>query len=98
MHRRGMTVYMGGVICTVLKSSHGCRYRDRGKEKSMVHLGPCYRKNLCVDCDSEICGHAGVPEADCPLWVCRRPELECKDCDILKEYVEAYRKGGPDEH
>ena len=64
----------------------------------MVHLGPCYRKNLCVDCDSEICGHAGIPGADCPLWVCKHPELECKDCDILKEYVEAYRKGGPDEH
>jgi len=50
----------------------------------MVHLGVCERKNLCVDCDSEICGHAGVPEADCPLWVCKHPELECKDCDILK--------------
>ena len=77
---------------------HGVRFPNRGKEKSMVHLGPCYRKNLCVDCDSEICGHAGVPEADCPLLVCKRPELECKDCDILKEYVDAYRKGGPDEH
>ena len=98
MHRHGMTIYTVGATCTVLKWSHGCRYRNRGKEKNMVHLGPCYRKNLCVDCDSEICGHAGVPEADCPLWVCKHPELECKDCDILKEYVEAYRKGGPDEH
>ena len=56
----------------------------------MVHLGVCERKNLCVDCDSEICGHAGVPEADCPLWVCKHPELKCEDCDILKEYVHEY--------
>ena len=64
----------------------------------MVHLGVCKRKNLCVDCDSETCSRAGDPGADCPLWVCKHPELECKDCDILKEYVDAYRKGGPDEH
>lgn len=60
----------------------------------MVRLGVCERKNLCVDCDSEICGHAGVPEADCPLWECERPGVECEECDILREYTEAYRKAG----
>ena len=59
----------------------------------MVHLGVCERKNLCVDCDSEICGHAGHAEADCPLWQCERPGVKCEECDILREYVEAYRKG-----
>ena len=29
---------------------------------------------------------------DCPLWVCKHPELKCEDCDILKEYVHEYKK------
>lgn len=64
----------------------------------MLTMTECHRTNLCIDCDDQHCSGAGVPEADCPLWVCKHPELECKDCDILKEYVEAYRKGGPDEY
>lgn len=58
----------------------------------MIHMGPCYRKNLCVDCDSEICAHAGKAEADCPKWRCDTPEIKCEDCKFLKDYVENYRK------
>ena len=61
-------------------------------------LSECHRTNLCIDCDDPHCSGSGVPEADCPLWVCKRPELKCEECDILKEYVDAYRKGGSDEH
>lgn len=58
----------------------------------MISMGPCYRKNLCVDCDSPICGHAGDPEADCPAWVCQHPEKECEECELLKEYVDKWRR------
>lgn len=58
----------------------------------MIYMGPCHRKNLCVDCDSEICGHAGEPEADCPAWECQRPGTECRNCDFLQDYVEAWRR------
>lgn len=58
----------------------------------MIYIGPCYRKNLCVDCDSEICVHAGDPEADCPDWKCLRPHKECKDCELLKEYIDKWRR------
>lgn len=58
----------------------------------MIHLGPCYRKNLCVDCDSQICGHAGDITADCPVQWCRSTEIECKDCELLKEYVAKWRR------
>ena len=30
--------------------------------------------------------------ADCPLWRCKRPDMKCEDCDILKEYVHEYKK------
>ena len=38
MHRHGMTVYTVGATCTVLEWSHGCRYRNRGKEDQMGQL------------------------------------------------------------
>ena len=57
----------------------------------MIHMGPCYRKNLCVDCDSKICGHAGDPGADCPAPKCLHPDKECEDCELLKEYVAKWR-------
>lgn len=60
--------------------------------KAMIYMGPCYRNNLCVDCDSEICGHAGDITADCPAWKCLHPDKECKDCDFLRDYVEAWRR------
>ena len=58
----------------------------------MIYMGPCYRNNLCVDCDSKICGHAGNPEADCPVRWCKNPKKECKDCELLKEYVDKWRR------
>lgn len=58
----------------------------------MIYIGLCHRKNLCVDCDSPICGHAGDITADCPAWRCQHPDKECKDCELLKEYVDKWRR------
>ena len=60
----------------------------------MVEINLCKRKNFCVDCDDPNCIHTGDIEADCPLWQCERPGVECEECDILREYTEAYRKEG----
>lgn len=58
----------------------------------MIQITECHRKNLCVDCDSKTCDGAGDPGADCPAWICKRPGVECEDCDFLKEYVTVMRK------
>lgn len=60
----------------------------------MLTMTECHRTNLCIDCDDPHCSGAGNAEADCPLWVCKHPDTRCEDCDILREYVEAYRKEG----
>lgn len=59
---------------------------------AMIHMGHCYRENLCVDCDSEDCIFAGNIEADCPALKCLNPDKECKDCEFLKEYVAKWRE------
>ncbi len=58
----------------------------------MISISPCYRENLCVDCDSKTCLKAGDPEADCPVWKCLYPDKECKGCELLKGYVDKWRR------
>ena len=59
----------------------------------MIHMEICHRdKTLCVDCDSDDCVLAGDIESDCPAWVCQQPEKRCEDCELLKEYVDKWRR------
>ena len=57
----------------------------------MFTLKPCYRKNLCVDCDDPNCAHAGNIEADCPKWKCGSED--CENCEFIKEFQKDMRKG-----
>ena len=60
---------------------------------AMINMVVCHRdKTLCVDCDSDDCVLAGDIESDCPAWVCQRPEKRCEDCELLKEYVDKWRR------
>lgn len=59
----------------------------------MINMGVCHRdKKLCVDCDDEDCVLAGDIESDCPAWMCQHPDKECKDCELLMEYVDKWRR------
>lgn len=63
----------------------------------MIHLGECHRKNLCVDCDMEICGHAGKKEADCPHYHCPYPNLDCEtECSFIDRFIEEMRRKNED--
>lgn len=42
---------------------------------------PGHRKNLCVDCDDTKCVFVGKKEADCPKWICDRPDQAAYHCD-----------------
>ena len=67
------------------------------RSRQMLYMGICNLKNLCVDCKSEICGHAGDIGADCPKWTCDMPNYSCEECPWIKEYVEKVRKEQNDE-
>lgn len=58
----------------------------------MIGMGLCYRDNLCIDCDSEDCGLAGDITADCPAWRCQHTDKKCEDCELLKDYVDTWRR------
>lgn len=60
----------------------------------MFTLELCNRDNLCVDCDSTTCKHAGSIEADCPKWKCDNPTRDCHNCTFIKEYQKEARKEG----
>ena len=58
----------------------------------MVLLGTCTRKNLCVDCDSELCYGAGKKASDCPKYTCPTPGLDCEtECRWIDRYIEKMR-------
>ncbi len=59
----------------------------------MILLGECHRKNLCVDCDSETCYHAGKKAADCPHYHCPYPYLDCEtECSFIDNHIEEIRR------
>lgn len=58
-------------------------------ENKMLTLSECTRNNLCVDCDSKTCLHAGKLIADCPKYHCDREGdffEHCESCMFLKEF------------
>lgn len=59
----------------------------------MIYLGECHRRNLCVDCDSEICYGAGKKASDCPQYHCPYPNLDCEtECSFIDRFIENMRR------
>ena len=56
----------------------------------MFTLNRCTRHNLCIDCDSPDCLHAGKLIADCPKYTC--DSEDCDRCEFIKEFQEDMRK------
>lgn len=61
----------------------------------MMTLSECTRANLCIDCDSDSCYHAGQLIADCPKYRCDRKGVlfeHCESCSFLKNFQMKWRE------
>ena len=57
----------------------------------LIHK-PCGSKTaLCVDCKKPGCDYVGNRDADCPYWVCQKPGTKCRDCELLKMFMQEWR-------
>lgn len=59
-----------------------------------MQIMSCNRKNLCVDCDDQICLCAKKIISDCPKYICDRTGEafeDCESCEFIKKYQEEMR-------
>ena len=87
-------IYKGIPIKDAMKHSEK-RQDDIQVEGQMeLKLSECTKNNLCVDCESKTCLHAGKLIADCPKYYCDREGdfyEDCESCEFLKEFQREMR-------